>query len=70
MWTRDERPTSFVQWLAWQITIDDCIDPVEGVEPVRGLDPCSLIKLNLTIKDKKKAIESHFCYIYTRQINI
>ena len=56
-WTQDERPTTFGQWLAWQITIDHCIDPAEGVEPVKDPDSCSLVKLNVIIKGKEKAME-------------
>ena len=57
IWTQDERPTSFGQWLEWQITIDHCIDSAEGVELVRGPDSCSSAKLNVIIKGKKEAME-------------
>lgn len=56
MWTQNVRPTSF-GWLAWQITIDHCIDPAEGVEPVRELNFCSSVNLDIIIKAKKEAME-------------
>ena len=57
MWTESKWPASFGQWLAWQITIDHCIDPAKRVEPVKELDSCSLLSLDVVIKGKKEAME-------------
>lgn len=32
LWTQNSRPTLYGQWLAWQITDDQSIDPAEGVD--------------------------------------
>lgn len=40
-----------------KITINYCINLVDGVEPVKRSDSYSSIKLNIIIKDKKKIIE-------------
>lgn len=37
MWTQNSRSTLYGQWLAWKITIDHSIDPVEGVERVEKI---------------------------------
>ena len=56
MWTENARSTLYGQWLAWQITIEHSVDPVDGVEPVESIEP-DRFKGNIFIQAKKDAIE-------------
>lgn len=38
MWTENTRPTLYRYWLAWQISIEHAIDPVDRVEPVKNME--------------------------------
>lgn len=57
MQTQNVLPTSYRQWLAWQTTVDHCIDPAKGVEPIRRSDSYRLVKLNVIIKVKKERMK-------------
>ena len=48
--------TLYGQWLAWQITLDQSIDPADGVEPVQKMISDEL-KADIIVKSKKKALE-------------
>ena len=34
-WTQIEKPTSLGQWLAWQTSMANVVDPAYGVEPIK-----------------------------------
>lgn len=51
-------PISYVQQLLQQITINFCIDLGKRVKLVRKPDFYNLIKLDIIIKGKKKAIKT------------
>ena len=58
MWTENARPTSYGQWLAWQITTEHSIDPADEVEPVTKLAFSNPLEPKVIIKKKKEAIEN------------
>lgn len=55
--TENTRPTSYRQWLAWQITIRHSIDLADGVEPVEIMEPGVGFEGKVIIEPKEKAIE-------------
>lgn len=57
MWTENARPASYGQWLAWQITIEQSIDPADGLEPVETIEPGIRFKGEIIIEPKERAIE-------------
>ena len=56
MWTQNARPTSYGQWLAWQMTVDHSIDPADGVEPVEIIKPGTNFPEEIIIDGKTQAL--------------
>lgn len=54
---QNAQPILYRQWLVWQIIINYCINPAKKVKLVKRPDFYSTIKLDIIIKDKKKAIK-------------
>ena len=55
--TQNARPTLYGQWLAWQITIDHSIGPVDGVEQVEVIKPSTKFQGEIIIECKKTSIK-------------
>lgn len=53
LWTQNAQPKLYGQWQAWQIAINQAIDPAEGVEPVDTMKSNG-VKANVIIKSKKR----------------
>lgn len=56
MWTQNTRPSSYGQWLAWQLTIDHSIDPADGAEPVKIIKPDTKFVGEIIIDSKIQAL--------------
>ena len=57
MWTQNARPTSYGQWLAWQVTFDHSVDPASGVEPVEVIKTGTCFEGKIIIENKKQALD-------------
>lgn len=55
MWTEDVRPTLYVYWLIWQITIEH--SSAEGVEPVKTMGPSIRFKGEVVIEYQRQVLE-------------
>lgn len=38
MWIQPLKPTLYEYWLAWKVTVDHSIDPIDRVEPMEKID--------------------------------
>ena len=59
MWTQNARPSSYGQWLAWQLTVDHSKDPADGAEPVEKINPELWFQGEITIKCWSRQDNSH-----------
>lgn len=57
LWTKNTQPALYGQWLAWQITLDHAIDPVEGVEPVELVEYVAKFERQVVVEASKDALE-------------
>lgn len=54
---KNTQPALYGQWLAWQITLDHAIGPVEGVEPVELVEYVAKFERQVVIEASKDALE-------------
>ncbi len=57
-WTKNEKPTSLGQWLAWQTSMANVVDPAYGVEPIKrswrlNTNTC----IQVIVQAKKEALQ-------------
>lgn len=55
--TQSARPTSYRQWLAWEITIEHSIDLANRVEPVEFIKTGTCFKGKIIIENKRQALD-------------
>ena len=56
MQTQNLQSTLYGQWLAWQITLDDAIDPANGVKPIQKTIS-NKFNADILVRYKKKVVE-------------
>lgn len=57
LWTENTQPTSYGQWLAWQIALDYAINLAEGVKPIGLVECIAKFEGRVVIESPKNALE-------------